>query len=47
MLYSLSPGTGVTLELAKAVSGFVNMYRITADDWDSRGDVASHFDVSR
>ena len=47
MLYSLSPGTGVTLELAKAVSGFVNMYRITADDWDSWGDVASHFDVSR
>ncbi|KAK7850771.1 alpha-galactosidase [Quercus suber] len=47
ILYSLSPGTGVTPKLAKAVSGFANMYRITADDWDSWGDVASHFDVSR
>jgi len=47
ILYSLSPGTGVTPELAKAVSGFANMYRITADDWDSWGDVASHFNVSR
>ncbi|XP_042496030.1 uncharacterized protein LOC122075167 isoform X2 [Macadamia integrifolia] len=47
ILYSLSPGTSVTPAMAKDVSGLVNMYRITGDDWDTWGDVASHFDVSR
>lgn len=47
ILYSLSPGTSVTPTMAKEVSGLVNMYRITGDDWDTWGDVAAHFDVSR
>ncbi|KAJ4835567.1 hypothetical protein Tsubulata_041524 [Turnera subulata] len=47
ILYSLSPGTSVTPRMAKDVLGLVNMYRITGDDWDTWGDVASHFDVSR
>lgn len=47
ILYSLSPGTGVTPAMAKQVSGLVNMYRITGDDWDKWGDVLSHFNISR
>lgn len=47
IVYSLSPGTGVTPAMAKEVSGLVNMYRITGDDWDTWGDVAAHFNVSR
>ncbi|XP_075659143.1 alpha-galactosidase-like [Castanea sativa] len=47
ILYSLSPGTGATPAMAKDVSGLVNMYRITGDDWDSWENLASHFDVSR
>ncbi|GMJ13236.1 ARAPASE [Hibiscus trionum] len=47
ILYSLSPGTSVTPAMAKEVSGLVNMYRITGDDWDTWRDVLSHFDVSR
>ncbi|CAK8567260.1 unnamed protein product [Lathyrus sativus] len=47
IVYSLSPGTKVTPAMAKDVSGLVNLYRITADDWDTWGDVKSHFDVSR
>ncbi|KAL4364270.1 hypothetical protein GQ457_04G009720 [Hibiscus cannabinus] len=47
ILYSLSPGTSVTPAMAKEVSGLVNMYRITGDDWDSWRDVLSHFDVTR
>ncbi|RYR17602.1 hypothetical protein Ahy_B03g062306 isoform A [Arachis hypogaea] len=47
IVYSLSPGTSVTPALAKDVSGLVNMYRITGDDWDNWGDVKSHFDISR
>lgn len=47
ILYSLSPGTSVTPAMAKDVSELVNMYRITGDDWDSWGDVMSHFDVTR
>ncbi|CAK9136012.1 unnamed protein product [Ilex paraguariensis] len=47
ILYSLSPGTSVTPTMAKDVSGLVNMYRITGDDWDSWGDVTAHFDVAR
>ncbi|OMO60281.1 Glycoside hydrolase, clan GH-D [Corchorus capsularis] len=47
ILYSLSPGTSVTPAMAKEVSGLVNMYRITGDDWDTWKDVVSHFDVTR
>ncbi|XVF02577.1 hypothetical protein REPUB_Repub04eG0186600 [Reevesia pubescens] len=47
ILYSLSPGTSVTPAMAKDVSGLVNMYRITGDDWDTWRDVVSHFDVTR
>jgi len=47
IVYSLSPGTNVTPVMAKDVSGLVNLYRITADDWDTWGDVKAHFDVSR
>ncbi|XP_050207029.1 uncharacterized protein LOC126656492 isoform X2 [Mercurialis annua] len=47
ILYSLSPGTSVTPTMAKEISGLVNMYRITGDDWDNWRDVASHFDVAR
>uniref|UniRef100_A0A2P2L072 Alpha-galactosidase n=1 Tax=Rhizophora mucronata TaxID=61149 RepID=A0A2P2L072_RHIMU len=46
ILYSLSPGTSVTPSMARKVSGLVNMYRITGDDWDTWGDLASHFGVS-
>ncbi|XP_057948798.1 uncharacterized protein LOC131144274 [Malania oleifera] len=47
ILYSLSPGTSVTPTMAKAVSGLVNMYRITGDDWDTWADVAAHFNIAR
>ncbi|GMI75059.1 ARAPASE [Hibiscus trionum] len=47
ILYSLSPGASVTPAMAKEVSGLVNMYRITGDDWDTWRDVLSHFDVTR
>ena len=47
IVYSLSPGTIVTPAMAKLVSGLVNMYRITGDDWDTWGDVLAHFDVTR
>ncbi|XP_015894537.3 uncharacterized protein LOC125418745 isoform X1 [Ziziphus jujuba] len=47
IVYSLSPGTSVTPAMAKKVNGLVNMYRITADDWDTWGDVVSHFDITR
>ncbi|KAF5746543.1 hypothetical protein HS088_TW06G00714 [Tripterygium wilfordii] len=47
IVYSLSPGTSVTPAMAKDISGLVNMYRVTGDDWDSWGDVAAHFNVAR
>ncbi|KAL2343109.1 hypothetical protein Fmac_004394 [Flemingia macrophylla] len=47
IVYSLSPGTSVTPAMAKDVSGLVNMYRITGDDWDQWTDVRAHFDVTR
>jgi hypothetical protein len=47
IIYSLSPGTSVTPEMAEDVKGLVNMYRITGDDWDSWKDVSAHFNVSR
>nr|KYP75753.1 putative alpha-galactosidase [Cajanus cajan] len=47
IVYSLSPGTSVTPAMAKDVSGLVNMYRITGDDWDTWRDVKAHFDITR
>ncbi|KAK7832561.1 hypothetical protein CFP56_026290 [Quercus suber] len=47
IMYSLSPGTRASPAMAKDVSGLVNMYRITGDDWDSWENLGSHFDVSR
>ncbi|WOL14378.1 hypothetical protein Cni_G23158 [Canna indica] len=47
VLFSLSPGTSVTPSMAGPISSYVDMYRITADDWDKWTDVASHFDISR
>ncbi|KAK7359031.1 hypothetical protein VNO77_00975 [Canavalia gladiata] len=47
IVYSLSPGTSVTPAMARGVSGLVNMYRITGDDWDTWEDVEAHFDVAR
>lgn len=47
ILYSLSPGTTATPAMGKEVNSLVNMYRVTGDDWDSWGDVATHFNVSR
>ncbi|GLJ05273.1 hypothetical protein SUGI_0015090 [Cryptomeria japonica] len=47
VLYSLSPGTHATPDMAMKISNLVNMYRVTGDDWDTWRDVQSHFDVSR
>lgn len=47
ILYSISPGTHVTINMAKKISTLVNMYRVTGDDWDTWKDVESHFNVSR
>ncbi|KAG8366015.1 hypothetical protein BUALT_Bualt17G0032200 [Buddleja alternifolia] len=47
ILYSLSPGSSATPAMARDVSGLVNMYRITGDDWDTWGDVTAHFDIMR
>ena len=52
IVYSLSPGGGfaeATLDIgtiAPTISADVNMYRVTGDDWDSWGAVASHFGVA-
>ncbi|KAK9090297.1 hypothetical protein Sjap_023474 [Stephania japonica] len=46
IVYSLSPGTSVTPAMAEDVSGLVNMYRITGDDWDKWEHVEAHFNVS-
>jgi len=43
----VSPGKYVTPAMAKDVSGLVNMYRITGDDFDAWDDVKAHFDISR
>ncbi|PHU02957.1 hypothetical protein BC332_28208 [Capsicum chinense] len=47
IIYSLSPGTNAKPIIAKEVSGLVNMYRITGDDWDTWNDVSVHFNVAR
>lgn len=49
VVYSLSPGNGATdqnVKDARIVSGDVNMYRVTGDDWDSWGAVDGHFPVA-
>ena len=43
----MSPGVIPTPVMEKDISALVNMYRVTGDDWDTWGDVAAHFDVSR
>ncbi|RZC48959.1 hypothetical protein C5167_017384 [Papaver somniferum] len=45
-IFSLS-WNQATPAMAKQVSSLVNMYRVTADDWDRWDHVAAHFDVSR
>ncbi|CAM6083804.1 unnamed protein product [Calypogeia fissa] len=47
ILYSLSPGVSATPDLGKQVAHLSHMYRITSDDWDSWGDVLTHFPVAR
>ncbi|XP_073003671.1 uncharacterized protein [Typha latifolia] len=47
VVFSISPGTSVTPSMAEDITRSVNMYRITADDWDTWPDVTAHFDVSR
>ncbi|KAJ6319326.1 hypothetical protein OIU78_014864 [Salix suchowensis] len=47
ILYSVSPGVIPTPVMEKDISGLVNMYRVTGDDWDTWGDVAARFDVPR
>lgn len=47
IIYSLSPGTNAKPIIAKEVSGLVNMYRVTGDDWDTWNDVSAHFNVAR
>lgn len=47
MVYSLSPGVQATPEIGTKVSNIANMYRVTADDWDTWSDLESHFDVAR
>ncbi|KAK4376941.1 hypothetical protein RND71_003237 [Anisodus tanguticus] len=46
IIYSLSPGTNANPTMAKDVSGLVNMYRVTGDDWDNWKDIAAHFNVA-
>ncbi|KAF3333126.1 Alpha-galactosidase [Carex littledalei] len=33
--------------MSETIDKYVNMYRVTADDWDTWSDVASHFNISR
>ncbi|XP_061373625.1 uncharacterized protein LOC133315953 [Gastrolobium bilobum] len=47
IVLSLSPGVGATPDMAKAISGLVNTYRITGDDWDEWPAILAHFNVSR
>ncbi|KAI5058684.1 hypothetical protein GOP47_0026854 [Adiantum capillus-veneris] len=47
IVYSISPGVQANPLMATFVNGFVNMYRVTGDDWDTWHDLQSHFDVAR
>ncbi|KAK3239567.1 hypothetical protein CYMTET_50514 [Cymbomonas tetramitiformis] len=52
MIYSISPGStkkgtsGEQVSMANEIKTHVNMYRVTADDWDSWSNVTSHFAVA-
>ena len=53
IVYSLSPGGGIApngkqdlATLADQISGDVNMYRVTGDDWDNWPAVDAHFGVA-
>lgn len=46
-MLSLSPGVNATPQMARMVSGLVNAYRVTGDDWDEWPAVVNHFDVAR
>ncbi|KAK4276159.1 hypothetical protein QN277_019138 [Acacia crassicarpa] len=47
IVLSLSPGVSATPQMARQVSGIVNMYRITGDYWDQWQQMTDHFNVSR
>ena len=47
IIYSLSPGVRATPDIAMKVKNISNMYRVTADDWDTWSDLLTHFDVAR
>ncbi|KAJ6809338.1 uncharacterized protein M6B38_160205 [Iris pallida] len=47
VVFSLSPGSHASPSMAAAIVNYVNMYRVTGDDWDTWEDVAAHFDVAR
>lgn len=47
VILSISPGSHVTPSMSETIDKYVNMYRVTADDWDTWSDVASHFNISR
>ncbi|XP_057425402.1 alpha-galactosidase mel1-like [Lotus japonicus] len=46
IVLSLSPGVNATPQMARMVSGLVNAYRVTGDDWDEWPAVVNHFDVA-
>lgn len=47
MVYSVSPGEGVTPTMGQAVAQLVNMYRVSLDNWDNWNSLQPHFDISR
>ncbi|CAA7404852.1 unnamed protein product [Spirodela intermedia] len=47
MVFSLSPGKYAMPSMAENIKDLVNMYRITADDWDIWSQVEEHFDAAR
>ncbi|XP_078432644.1 melibiase family protein [Wolffia australiana] len=47
IVLSLSPGKFANPGMANNIKRLVNMYRITADDWDLWNHVEGHFDVAR
>jgi len=46
MIYSLSPGVESTVAMAQQINEYVNMYRVTGDDWDKWSDLQPHFDAA-
>lgn len=47
MVYSVSPGDGATPSMGRQVAQLVNMYRVSADNWDYWGSMQPHFDIVR